>query len=192
MELKSLIKKNRTYRRFYEDVAVTKELLRELVELARFSASGANLQPMKFLLSADSETNAKIFPHLKWAAYLTDWNGPEKGERPAAYILMLRDKEIKDITSKTDAGVYIQSMLLGATEKGLGGCIFASADRDAILDELGIDKERYEFMYILAFGKPKEEVVLEDVGSDGDIKYYRDEKDRHHVPKRSLDELIIG
>ena len=192
MDLKSLIKKNRTYRRFHEDVPVSREQLGELVELARFSASGANLQPMKFMLSADPETNKKIFPHLRWAAYLTDWDGPEEGERPAAYILMLRDKEIKDLTSKTDAGVCIQSMLLGATEKGLGGCIFASADKDAVLENLGIDKERYEFMYLLAFGKPKEEVMLEDVGAGGDIKYYRDEKRRHHVRKRPLDELIIG
>jgi nitroreductase len=192
MELRNLIKKNRTCRRFHEDVPVTRQQLRELVELARFSASGANLQPIKFMLSADADTNGKIFPHLKWAAYLTDWDGPEEGERPAAYILMLRDREIKDLTSKTDAGVCMQNMLLGATDKGFGGCIFASADREAILDNLGIDKERYEFMYLLAFGKPKEEVVLEDVGADGDIKYYRDEMDRHHVPKRPLDELIIG
>ena len=192
MDIKTLVKKSRTCRRFYEESEVKTEQLRELVELARFSPSGANLQPMKFYLSADIKTNEKIFPHLKWAAYLKDWDGPEVGERPTGFILMVRDKEIKDLTSKTDAGVYMQSILLGATEKGLGGCVFASADKKAIMEALDIDQGRYEFMYLLAFGVPKEELVLEDVGDDGDIKYYRDEQGRHHVPKRTLDELIIS
>lgn len=194
MDLRTMVQKSRTCRRFYEDRSVSKEQLRELVELARVSPSGANLQPIKFVLSADVETNEKIFPHLKWAAYLKDWDGPEKGERPAAYILMVRDKEIKNLTSATDAGVYIQSILLGATEKGLAGCIFASADKEAIMDALGLDRSRYEFTYLLGIGHPKEEVVLEDLaesGPDADIRYYRDEEGRHHVPKRTLDELII-
>ncbi|MFO7849280.1 MAG: nitroreductase family protein [Spirochaetia bacterium] len=192
MELGSLVKKSRTYRRFEEEKKISLEELKELVSLARLTPSGANLQPLKYYLSADTDTNEKIFPHLKWAAYLTDWNGPEKGERPCAYIVMLRDKEIKDLVSRTDAGVQMQTMLLAATEKGFGGCIFASVNKEKVMENLDIDKDRYEFMYILAFGYPKEEVVLEDLGRDGDIKYYRDEKGVHHVPKRTLDELIIS
>ncbi|MFP4617969.1 MAG: nitroreductase family protein [Spirochaetaceae bacterium] len=192
MDLETLIKKTRTYRRFDEEKRIPLKELKELVSRARCTASGANLQPLKYYLSADSETNGKIYPHLKWAAYLKDWDGPEEGERPVAYMIILRDKEIKDIASRTDAGIQIQTILLSATEKGFSGCIFASVDKDTVMENLNIDKDRYEFLYLLAFGYPHEEVVLEDLGPEGDIKYYRDEKGVHHVPKRTLDELIIS
>lgn len=192
MDLESLIKKTRTYRRFYEEKKIPLKELEELVARARLTASGANLQPLKYYLSADPDTNEKIFPHLKWAAYLKDWDGPEEGERPVAYMIILRDKEIKNIVSLTDAGIQMQTILLSATEKGFSGCIFASVNKDKVMENLNIDKNRYEFLYLLAFGYPKEEVVLEDLGGEGDIKYYRDKNDVHHVPKRTLDELIIS
>jgi len=40
-------------------------------------------------------------------------------------------------------------------------------------------------------GKPKEKIVIEPMTSAGNIKYWRDEQGVHHVPKRSLDEIII-
>ena len=74
--LKTLIQKNRSYRRFYQDVPITREQLREWVDLARLSASAANRQPLKFALSAEPERNARIFACLGWAAYLPEWGGP--------------------------------------------------------------------------------------------------------------------
>ena len=186
--LKDLILKNRSYRRFYQDTSVDLDTLRELVDLARLSASGANRQPLKYILCASPQTNARIFPHLAWAGYLTDWEGPPAGERPAAYIVILVDKEISG-SAGVDHGIAAQSILLGATEKGLGGCIIASVDRDGLRETLGIP-ERYGILLVLALGQPKEQVVVEPVGPDGDIKYYRDADGVHHVPKRALDELI--
>lgn len=187
--LADLIRKNRSTRRFYQDAPVGIETLRALVDLARLSASAGNRQPLKYILSCSVETNARIFPHTRWAGYLKDWGGPAEGERPAAYIVILGDTEIsKDFGC--DHGIAAQSIMLGAVERGLGGCMIGALDRDGLRQALGLP-ERYEILLVLALGKPREKVVIEDVGPDGDIKYYRDAEGVHHVPKRSLDELIL-
>ncbi len=188
--VRDLILKNRSYRRFYQEAAIESETLRELVDLARLSASAGNRQPLKYILSCDPEKNALIFPNLAWAAYLKDWPGPSEGERPSAYIIILGDTEIHH-SFLCDHGVAAQSILLGATERGLGGCMIASVKVDELRKALSIPP-RYEIMLVLALGKPKEKVVIESVGPDGDIKYWRDSNSVHHVPKRSLDDIIIG
>ena len=187
--LEDLVRKNRSYRRFHQDVSVDIETLRALVNLARLSASGSNLQPLKYILSCQPETNARIFPHTRWAGYLKDWPGPAEGERPTAYIVILGDTEIRK-SFGCDHGIAAQSIMLGATERGLGGCMIGSIDRSELRQVLDIS-EQYEILLILALGKPKETVVLEEVGPDGNIRYYRDADGTHYVPKRSLDELIL-
>lgn len=187
--LKELILKNRSYRRFFQDVAVSTETLQELIDLARLSPSAANRQPLKYLLSNQSDTNSKIFSCLAWAGYLTDWPGPEEGERPAAYLVMLGDSRIT--TNYTcDHGIAAQSILLGAVEKGLGGCILGAVNREQLRENLKIPSY-FEILQVIALGKPKETVKIEPLPVDDDIKYWRDQNGIHHVPKRSLDELII-
>ena len=190
MKVKELVLNNRSYRRFHQTFTVTGETLRDLVDLARLSATGANVQPFKFLLSCDPDRNDLIFRHLAWARYLKDWPGPEEGERPAAYIVILGDLRLKQ-SFGCDQGIAAQSILLGATEKGLGGCILANIRKPALSQVLSIP-EYFEILLVIALGKPKETVVIEPVGPEGDIKYWRDAKGVHHVPKRSLAELIIG
>jgi nitroreductase len=188
--IKDVILRNRSYRRFYQEVAVERETLRELVDLARLSASAMNKQLLKYILSGEPEKNALVFPHLAWAGYLEDWPGPSEGERPSAYIIILGDTEISR-NYFVDHGIAAQSILLGAVERGLGGCMLASVDRDGLREALKIPS-RYEILLVLALGKPKEKVVIDGVGPDGDIKYWRDKDMVHHVPKRSLGEIIIG
>ena len=191
--VKELVLKNRSYRRFQEDAAIERHTLEELIELARLSPSGATRQPLKFFLSCDSATNARIFPHLAWAGYLRDWAGPTEGERPTGYIIILGDTTVQstvNTSAKTDMGIAAQTIMLGAAERGLGGCMIGSIQRNDLRAALDIDK-RYEIMLVLALGKPAETVVLETVGEDGSVKYWRDAEDVHHVPKRPLDDLII-
>jgi nitroreductase len=137
-----------------------------LVDLARISPSARNAQPLRFVFSNEPKKNALIFKHLAWAGSLKDWPGPDEGERPAAYIIILGDREISP-TFGSDHGIASQSILLGAVEKGLGGCIIGSIQRPGL------------------------QVVLEAVGPDGDTTYYRDEAHVHHVPKRAVDDLIF-
>ena len=187
--IKDLVLKNRSYRRFYQEAAISLETLRELVDLARLSASAANVQPLKYILSADPQRNALIFPCLSWAGYLKDWPGPAEGERPSAYIVILGDKTLKQ-SFGCDHGIAAQSILLGATEKGLGGCIIASIRRPELCRALSIP-DHLEVLLVIALGEPKERVVIEQVDPEGDIRYWRDADGTHHVPKRSLDELIV-
>ncbi|MDO9575403.1 MAG: nitroreductase family protein [bacterium] len=187
--IKDLILKNRSYRRFYQEVSIKLDTLRELVDLARLSPSAGNAQPLKYILSCDPKKNALIFPHLTWAGYLKDWPGPDEGERPSAYIIILGDKEISQ-SFGCDHGIVAQSILLGAVEKGLGGCMIGSIQRERLRKALKIP-QRYEILLVLALGKPKETVVIETVGPTGDIRYWRDSKGVHHVPKRALDDIIL-
>ena len=187
--LKDLVLANRSFRRFHQDVAVDRATLLELVDLGRLSASGGNAQPLKYVLSCQPARNAAIFPHLAWAGFLKDWPGPGEGERPSAYVIILGDTEVlKDFG--VDHGIAAQSILLGAAERGLGGCMIGSIDRDGLRAAMAID-ERYDILLVIALGKPAETVRLEEVGDDGSITYWRDADGVHHVPKRPLDEVML-
>jgi nitroreductase len=185
-----LVRTNRSYRRFYQEVSIEHETLKELVGLTRHCASAANLQPLRYILSWAPEKNALIFKHLAWAGYLKDWKGPAEGERPSGYIIVLGDTTITK-SFGCDHGIASQTILLGATEKGLGGCMIGSIKRKELHEALAIPGH-LEILLAIALGKPKETVVIETVGSDGNIKYWRDSQDVHHVPKRSLDEIIVA
>lgn len=188
MDLRELILKNRSYRKFDEEYELERETLIELVDLARFSPSAANLQPLKFILSHSSERNNLIFPTLAWAGYIEDWSEPQPGERPTGYIVIVGDREISD-SFEYDCGIACQSILLGAVEQGLGGCIIGAGDKQELHDRLELDS-RYEIQVALALGRPTEEVELEP-DLEENVEYFRDENDVHHVPKRKLESLIL-
>jgi len=186
--IEDLVRRTRSCRRFREE-PIGEGILRSLVDLARLSASAANLQPLKYLLSCEKEMNEVIFPELKWAGYMKDWDGPVEGERPSAYIIVLGDREIAE-SFGCDHGIASQNILLGATDMGLGGCIIASVNRDNLRKALRIP-DRFEILHVIALGRPGERIVIEEIGEGGDIKYWRDGSGIHHVPKRALDDIII-
>jgi nitroreductase len=188
MTIEDLVLKNRSFRRFDESVTVDEKTLKELVDLARCSATAANRQPLKFMLSTERERNALIFKTVGFARQLS-WQGPVEGERPAAYIIILGDTEISQ-NFGCDHGIAAQSILLGAVERGLGGVMLGSANKDNLRAALKIPA-KYEILLVLAMGKPREIVVLETVGADGKTTYWRDDKGVHHVPKRALEDLIV-
>ena len=185
-----LVRDNRSCRRFYQDHPVGLESLKALVNLSRLSASGANLQPLKYILSCEAKTNADIFSCLAWAGYLKDWPGPEEGERPAAYIVVLGDTRITQDVG-CDHGIAAQTIMLGAREQGLGGCMLGSINRKQLRDLLNVP-EHLKILLVLAIGKPKEQIVIETLQPDGSIRYWRDPKGVHHVPKRKLEDLVVA
>lgn len=189
MDFKDLAKKNRSYRRFDEQFVIERTTLVDLIGLTRYAASGRNAQPLKYVLSNDPNLNDQIFPTLAWAGYLKEWQGPEKGERPSAYIVVMLDRHISD-TFFCDDGIAMQNILLGAVEKGLGGCIIRTINKPRLKAILQLP-DHLEIIDVVALGKPVEKVIITDAEKEGDIKYYRDENGLHYVPKRTLEELII-
>lgn len=190
MTFEELLARNRSYRRFYEDRPLDEATLVRLVELVRLCPSAANRQPLKFLVSWRPDRNARIFPHLRWAAALRPWPGPAEGERPTGYVVILADTRIAEKLLDWDVGIVAQSMLLGAAEQGLGGCMIGSIDRAALSAELGLP-EHLAIQLVVALGHPAETVVLED-GPPEPRPYWRDTAGVHHVPKRPLGELLVA
>ncbi len=181
---------NRSIRRFKQDERVMAATLRKFVDLARQTASGANLQPLRYIIVSGPEACDRIFPNLAWAGYLRDWAGPEEGERPPAYIIVLSEGVLSTV-STYDPGIAAQTITLAAADQGIGACMLGAIDRKGIRKALEIP-EGFDVLLVIALGWPAEEVILEDIGPDGDVKYWRDEKRVHHVPKRRLDDMIIA
>ena len=188
--IKDLVLRNRSYRRFNHAKRILPATLRELVDLARLTPSGRNVQPLKYLLVTSEDACAKLYPQLSWAGYLKDWEGPVEDERPTAYVIMLGDTALAP-NFGIDPGIAAQTLLLGAVELGLGGCIFGTIKRDEIRTLFDIAVQ-FEVLNVIALGEPVEKVVVDEVKPDGDIKYWRDADQGHHVPKRALADVIVG
>lgn len=193
MRISDLVGLTRTIRRYRENQPIGDSVLRGLVDLARLGGSASNRQPLRYMIVTDRGLRRQIFSCLGWAGYLKDWSGPAEGERPAAYIVCLLDRDRSGGLEKyayVDLGIATQNLLLGAAERGIFGCRIASFS-PAVEKVLRVD-ERYKILLVLALGYPAESVVLEETAGDGDIRYWRDENGVHHVPKRRLDDILLA
>lgn len=189
MNFRDLVTRSRSYRRFDGAFRLGHDQLSTLVELASLAPSSKNLQPLKYVAVSSPEVCAQVFGCLSWAGYLADWPGPAEEERPSAYLIVLSDPDISS-QAVCDSGIAAQTMLLGATAMGLGGCIVASVDRDRLRSFLDLPPH-YGIEFVLALGKPVEPVVIEQMQEGGDVRYYRDSHGIHHVPKRTVDEVLL-
>lgn len=190
-ELKALVAKNRSYRRFDGTHPVTREEMEKMIDLCRLSPSGANHQALRFRPVLEKEECAKVYATLKWAAALPDWDGPIPEKRPRGYVIFLCDRAVAQ-SKPYDVGITGQSLLLGAASLGLGGCMLLSVDRPALAESLGINTEKYAVEMVVALGRPVEEVSIVPLGDGGDVRYYRDREGHHFVPKRALSDLIVS
>lgn len=189
MDMMELIKKNRSYRRFDYSRKLDDKFMEELIDAARLSQSGANAQPLRYVTVNGEDMCEKIFPHLRWAGRLKDWDGPEAGERPAAYVVVLADTDApKTSIPMTDSGLSMQNMCLYAADKGVGSCMIGNFIKKEVRELLSIP-ERYDMLWVVAFGYPAENVVLTPY--KGDLAYYRDGEGNHYVPKYSADEVLL-
>lgn len=186
--VRDLLLKNRSYRRFDASKLIDNSTLKSLVELATLCPSGRNAQPLKYILINTPEHCRKVFETLSWAGYLTEWNGPQVSERPTAYLIQLIDTDIASHCF-CDDGIQAQSILLGAVEKGLGGCIVKAVNESKLRIALSIPVS-LKLNQVIALGYPIEQIYLEPM-KNGDFKYWRDDNGGHHVPKRGVDEIIV-
>lgn len=183
-----LIKKNRSYRRFDASRELSRELLVRFVASARFVASGANLQRLRFTVINEKNACDKIFSSLKFAGYLKEWSGPAESERPTGYVIVSSEAEL-DTLIAIDLGIAAEAITLAAADADVGACMFRSYNAETIKEF--IPKEGQKPCLVIALGYPAENVYICD-STNGDIKYYRDEHDNHIVPKLPLDELILN
>lgn len=191
--MREIIAKTRTFRRFFQKEAISIDVMHELVDLARLGGSARNGQPWQYMVINTPELCEKVFPFLGWAGYLSDWKGPIEGERPSGYILCLLNTHwLKgpETEAQFDLGVATQNLLLVAMEKRIGGCRIGSFNpKLATLFDL---PSHLKISLVVALGRPRETVILEECKTDSDIKYWRDDEGHHHVPKRSLDSCLVN
>ncbi len=190
--LKEMLIKNRSYRRYDAGFTVPEETLCELIGLARYINSSANKQALRFRPVCEAALREKLFAVTRWAKLLENYSGPQEHERPGGYIVICRDAAVwpNAATLEKDVGVAAAAITLGAVEKGLGCCMINNFSAQGCREALELP-ETLEPALVVAIGKPAEEIILEDAKTGGDTKYYRDENGVHHVPKLSLDKLII-
>ena len=186
-----LVRKNRSYRGYDHTRKVTEEELLSFVEAARLCPSSVNVQPLKYFLAFEEPTVSVVQSETKWARGLPEMTLPHPGKEPTGFIVICQDTDIDGNLSRyqRDVGIVAQTMLLAAAEKELGGCMIGNFNAGSVHEALKL-KENIRPLLIVAFGKPDEDIILTEV-VDGKTGYYRDAEDRHYVPKRALEDLII-
>lgn len=188
-ELKNLLVKDRSIRRFDASCPIGTDILRSLVDLTRYCASSRNLQPLRYRIVESEAERELVYPLLAWAGYLKDWDGPVPSERPVAYLVQCLDTDLIN-SCLCDDGLQIQAITLGAAALGIGACIIKSFNAPKLKGVLSLP-DNMEPRYVIALGYPIEQVVIEPMSSPDEIEYYRTPDGIHHVPKRPLDTLII-
>ena len=187
--LRQLMAHSRSIRRFDESVRLSGKEVLAWVGALRYCPSAANLQPLRYRVVFHEEEMARVYPTLTWAAYLGDWAGPAPGERPTSAVIVAADSDHLAFAA-TDFGIAAQSLMLLASEAGYGGCIMGRFDEENLKESFP-ELRPLSIMGILVMGLPREEVRVDPV-EEGSVRYWRDESGAHHVPKRSLSEILIG
>ena len=190
--LKDLLIADRSCRGFSQDRRVTKEELTEFVDLTRYAPASLNIQPLKYYVVAEKEMVDQVFALTGWAKMRPEYNLPHEGKEPTGFVVICQDTAIDANTNRflKDVGIVAHTMLLAATEKGLGGCMLGTFKAGSLSTLLNMP-ETIKPILVVAFGKPDEKIVLTEIPEDGDSRYYRDENDIHYVPKRSLEDILL-
>ena len=190
--IKELAIKSRSYRGYDAARKITREELLELVDCARYAPSSVNRQPFKYLLAWEQADVQKIQLLTGWARALPHMRLPHPGKEPTAFIVICQETDWDGDLSRylRDVGAVAQTILLAATEMGLGGIMIGNFSPQRVAEAMALP-EHIVPMLIVALGKPDETVVIREVAEGDDLRYYRDEQDVHYVPKRKLEDIII-
>lgn len=185
MKVYDAIISRRSIRRFQQK-PIDLEVIKKCVNAGRLAPSAANLQPLEYIIVIDKTLRALLFEALHWAAYIQPKWTPKETERPTAYIVVLV-KDTQNPYYERDVGFATENIVLAAEGEGLGSCILCNIERTKIQElcniplTLAVDS-------VIALGHKAEKSVVEDLKDS--VKYWRDEKDVLHVPKRKLDDII--
>lgn len=187
--LLDLLKKTRSYRNFDPSVTYSADDMKELVNLCRFAPSSVNRQPLRFAYAHKKEDCRRIFAHLGWAGLIKENKPPLLGNEPTAYILICYDTNFTKTSPDADVGIYAQTIVLGAMEKGIGACMIGSINKPALAEIFALPPNIMPRL-VIALGAPNEKIVLTQA-ENGETKYYRDAENTHYVPKLPLAEILL-
>ena len=189
MDIYNKIISRRTIRKF-KQVEIPVDILKKLVNAGRLAPSAGNRQPLEYFIATDNDLKVKIFSTLSWAIYIRPEGNPQKGEEPAAYIIIIVNNKIANTAYfKYDVGASVENMTISALEEGIGCCWIASFNKNKLSEILKIP-ESYSIDCVLALGYPLEDLTFEDIEKDGSIIYHKDSEGRLHIPKRKLEDII--
>lgn len=175
----------RTIRRFRQK-SVDLEVLKKCVNAGRLAPSAANLQPLEYCIVIDKQLCTKVFEALHWAAYIQPKWTPKEEERPVAYIIVLV-KDTQNPYYERDVAFATENIVLAAEAQGLGSCILCNIEHRKIQDACNIPLT-IAVDSVIALGYKAETSLVEDMKDS--VKYWRDEHEIMHVPKRKLEEII--
>ena len=180
-----LLLRNRSYRGYDSKFVVRDDQLRSIIETATLCPSARNQQVLRFRPVLGDEADM-VLQHIRLGGALPELHLPFPGTEPRAFVVIcstVEESKYVDI----DLGIVAQSMLLRATELGLGGICIGAFDHAEIRELLELP---YEPLLVLAIGRPAEHIELKECHEGDSLTYYR-EGDVHYVPKICLDDLII-
>lgn len=190
--IKELVVKNRSYRGFNRQRRIQKDELLDMVDCARMTASHVNMQPFKYYIAWELEEVDRIQRVTRWARGLPELQLPHPGMEPTGFIVILLDTDIHSSLQQfqKDCGIAAQTLLLRATEMGLGGCMIANFAAGSLKEILQLPDNLVP-MFVVAVGEPSEQVVIREIDAGESVKYYRDKNDVHYVPKRKLEDVVV-
>lgn len=188
MDFLNLVEEARTCRRFDESRPLSGADLIWLLECARRAPSARNAQALRFITISTGPVLNGLLPLVRWAGALKDWDGPSPGERPTAFVAFLMPEKSSDLLF-VDLGICGQTIQLAAASRGWGACMIQSFDH-AKASELLQTPAGLKLSLLMALGVAVEKRVIAPMPKDGSCAYWRDSKGVHHVPKRSLAELV--
>ena len=183
--LNKLLRRNRSYRGYDTKFEVRTDQLRRIIETATLCPSARNQQVLRFRPVLTDESD-KVLKHIRLGGALPELHLPFPDTEPRAFVVIcsvVEESKYVDI----DLGIVAQTMLLQATELGLGGICIGAFDHKEIREELNLP---YEPLLVIAFGRPAEHIELVECGEGDNLTYYRNDG-IHYVPKIRVDELII-
>ncbi len=187
MNVYEAVKSRRTVRKFKQEPVKHDDLM-QIIDCARLAPYGANLQPLKFSVITDEETRKKMFPHIKYAGYIPEWD-PTFEETAPVFIAVLNDTLLKPTAkSECDSGAAIMSMCLAAKELNLDTCWLGAINREELKKILALP-ENLDITYLLAIGYGGQSGDTFDLTDS--VKYYFDENGNAHVPKRTMEEILV-
>ena len=185
--LDTLLRKNRSHRAFDTSYTVAKRQLEAIVSVNDKLPSGRNAQTLRFRLLDAPGGGEDFCRFLHLGGYLPELHLPVPGTEPKAFIIVCSTEAESPIVN-IDLGISLQSMALKAVEIGLNALIVKAFSRQEIKEALGLPLDP---LAVLAIGKGTERIVLDEVHTGSDLRYYRDADGTHHVPKIAVPDLLI-